>query len=403
VLFGAVDRAGRDACFGARQEHPALRATHQLIALWRAGHIGWRRGAAQRAAHEPHGEHDQQDEDQEASHGLAIIAKMKILVAVPGNLHTVRMNRFVPEALAALGHEVRVVDYSPTLLEKLRRKLARREAAEVVEARLLAAVDEHRPELFLALYGVNVSKRVLAQLRARGAVSINWWLNDPFQWQRALPLLAQYDFAFTNAKYSVEQYAAAGLKHVRFLPSACDPSVHRPLGGVVRECAVSFAGDWSPLRERLIERLAREGVDLRVYGPWRRKLRAASPLRTRLAHGFFSPERMVQIFAGCDATLNVHTWREGFDFGLNPRVFEAGACGTPQLVDHKRELDELFTPAQRASMLIYRSDDELVGLARSLPARAAEVKAAALAAAPSFQREHSYRARVVELLRVVGS
>jgi spore maturation protein CgeB len=332
---------------------------------------------------------------------------MKILVAVPGNLHTVRMNRFVPEALAALGHQTQVVDYSPTLMEKLRRKLLRRDAAEVVEARLLAALEEQRPELFLALYGVNVSKRVLGEVRARGAISANWWLNDPFQWQRALAILPGYDFAFTNAKYSVEQYAAAGLKHVRFLPSACDPSVHRPLDGTALQsipgCALSFAGDWSELRERLCERLANEGVDLRVYGPWRRKLRAGSALRAKLEPGFFSPERMVQIFARCQATLNVHTWRGRFDFGLNPRVFEAGACGTPQLVDHKRELDELFTPGERAAMLIYRTDDELVSLARSLPARAAELRAAARAAAPSFQREHSYRARVAELLKMVNA
>src|SRR2546428_10258939 len=184
MFFGTVDRASGKASFGARQQHAALRAAHQLIALLRTGHIGLRRGAPQRTAHEPCGEHDEQDEDQEPSHGLAIIAKMKILVAVPGNLHTVRMNRFVPEALAALGHDIRVVDYSPTLLEKLRRKLARREAAEVVEARLLAAIEEHRPELFLALYGVNVSKRVLGELRARGTPTVNWGLDGPVQLPR---------------------------------------------------------------------------------------------------------------------------------------------------------------------------------------------------------------------------
>ena len=325
---------------------------------------------------------------------------MKILVAVPGNLHTVRMNRFMPDALVALGHQVLVVDYSPTFGEKLRRKLLRRDAADVVEARLIAAVGTHRPDLFLTLYGVNVSPRVLAELRARRTPTANWWLNDPFQWQRALKILGGYDFAFTNAKYSVDAYAAAGLKHVHFLPSACDPSLHRPLDGVPQRCALSFAGDWSPLRERLAERLVAEGVDLRVYGPWRRKLRPGSPLRTKLEHGFFTPERMVEIFAASQATLNIHTWRDRFDFGLNPRVFEAGACGTPQLVDHKRELDEIFTPAQRAGMLIYRTDDELVALARSIPPQA---RSAALAAAASFQREHSYRARCIELLRVVGA
>jgi spore maturation protein CgeB len=327
---------------------------------------------------------------------------MKILVAIPGKLQTVRMNRFVPEALAALGHEVRVVDYSPTLVEKLRRKLGRREAAEVVAPRLLADIEAHAPGLFLTLYGVNVGQPVLAELKRKRVATANWWLNDPFQWERAKKILAGYDFAFTNAKYCVDAYAAAGLKHVRFLPSACDPAVHHPLDRGA-ECELSFAGDWSANREEIVTRLAEAGVDVRVYGPWRRKLKPGSVLGPRLSHGFFTPERMVEIFASSRATLNIHTWRGRFDFGLNPRVFEAGACGTPQLVDHKRELDELFGPSERAGMLIYRSDEELLGLARSLGSRAGELKAAAVTAAATFQRDHSYRARMAELLRVVGA
>jgi len=328
---------------------------------------------------------------------------MKILVAVPGNLHTVRMNRFVPDALAALGHEIRVVDYSPTLLEKLRRKLARREAAEVVEARLLAALEEHRPELFLALYGVNVSKRVLGDVRARGAVSANWWLNDPFQLERGAGILGAYDFAFTNARYSVEAYAARGVKNVRFLPTACEPAVHRPLGERPSACDISFAGDWSAMREQLVGSLAAQGFDLRVYGPWRRKLASDSPLRARLEHGFFSPERMAEIFAACKATLNIHTWRGRFDYGLNPRVFEAAACGVPQLVDWKRELDEIFDEKERAAFLIYRSDEELLEKARRVPALAPELREKALAASTSIRERHSYLARVRELLQVIGA
>jgi len=328
---------------------------------------------------------------------------MKVLVAIPGKLHTVRMNRFVPDALSALGHEVSVVDYSPTLVEKVRRKLGGREPADVVAARVLAAIERHAPELFLTLYGVNVGAPVLAELRRKCVVTANWWLNDPFQCERASKILGAYDFAFTNAKYSVDAYASAGLKHVRFLPSACDPSVHHPLEGRAVQCDLSFAGDWSTNREQIVKRLLDAGIDLRVYGPWRRKLAAGSPVKDKLEHGFFTPERMVEIFAGSRATLNLHTWRERFDFGLNPRVFEAGACGTPQLVDWKRELDELFGAGERAGMLIYRSDDELLALARSIRTRAAELKAAALAAASAFQRDHSYRARMVELLRVVGA
>src|SRR3954464_2421821 len=211
---------------------------------------------------------------------------MKILVAIPGKLHTVRMNRFVPEALSALGHDVRVVDYTPTLVEKLRRKLGGRDAAPVVAPRLLAAIEAHAPELFLTLYGVNVAPPVLEELKRKGVASANWWLNDPFQWERASKILSRYDFAFTNAKYSVDAYAAAGLKHVRFLPSACDPSVHPPLEGRAVQCDLSFAGDWSTNREQIVKRLLDAGIDLRVYGPWRRKLAAGSPVKDKLEHGF---------------------------------------------------------------------------------------------------------------------
>lgn len=327
---------------------------------------------------------------------------MNILVAVPGNLHTVPMSGFVPGALRALGHEVAVVDYSLTFAEKLRSRLTGRSAGEAVAARLLTAVECSRPALFLTLYGFNVARRVLEALRARGATTAIWWLNDPFQLERATGILPRYDVAFTNARYSVEAYAARGIGNVHFLPSACEPSVHKPLAPRAPACDVSFAGDWSEMRERLIASLLAQGIDVRVYGPWRRKLAAGSPLRPRLAHGFFTPQRMAEIFAACRATLNVHTWRGRFDFGLNPRVFEAAACGTPQLVDWKRELDELFDLQERSAMLVYRSDDELLEKARSVPSLGPQLREKAVAASASIRDRHSYLARMRDLLRICG-
>ncbi|OAI53499.1 hypothetical protein AYO46_10905 [Betaproteobacteria bacterium SCGC AG-212-J23] len=322
---------------------------------------------------------------------------MRVLVAVPGNLRTVPMSRFVPDALAALGHEVRAVDYSLSWLEKLK---WRADPAEAVEKRMLRAVEDARPELFLTLYGANISRGVLAQLRPRGVTTANWWLNDPFQFERATKILPAFDFAFTNARGSVDLYAARGIRNVHFLPTACEPSVHHPLPARAPACDVSFAGDWSAMREELVGKLAAAGVDVRVFGPWRRKLANDSPLHARLEHGFFTPQRMAEIFAACKATLNIHTWRGKFDYGLNPRVFEAAACGTPQLVDWKRELDELFDEKERAAMLIYRSDEELLEKARRV---GSELRDKAVAASSSIRERHSYLARMRELLRVCGS
>lgn len=326
---------------------------------------------------------------------------MDILIAVPGNLHTVPMNRFVPDALGALGHRVSVVDYSLTLLEKLRRQLAKKSDAEIVAPRLLAAIERVRPDFFVTLFGVNVAPTVLAALRSRGVPSANWWMNDPFQFERAAGILPAFDFAFSNARDSVAAYAARGIRNVHFLPTACEPSVHRPLPPRAAACDISFAGDWSAMREAMIGKLLASGVDVRVFGPWRRKLAADSPLRPRLEHGFFTPGRMAEIFAACKATLNIHTWRGRFDYGLNPRVFEAAACGTPQLVDWKRELDDLFDAQERAAMLVYRSDEELLRQCRRQDLD--ELRATAIAASTSIRERHSYLARMRELLRICGT
>ena len=325
---------------------------------------------------------------------------MDILIAVPGNLRTVPMSRFVPDAFAALGHRVAVVDYSLTLAEKLRARLMGRSDAESVAARLLAAVERARPELFVTLYGANVAERVLAELRVRKVPSANWWLNDPFQFERATKILPGYDFAFSNARGSVDAYAARGIRNVHVLPTACEPSVHRPLPPRAPLCDISFAGDWSAMREQIVAGLAEQGIDIRIFGPWRRKLAGNSALRARLEHGFFTPQRMAEIFAACNATLNIHTWRGRFDYGLNPRVFEAAACGVPQLVDHKRELDELFDARERASMLVYRNDEELLQQCRRKDL--AGLRSEAVAASASIRERHSYLARVRELLSVCG-
>jgi spore maturation protein CgeB len=325
---------------------------------------------------------------------------MNILIAVPGNLRTVPMSRFVPDALAALGHRVSVVDYSLTLLEKLRARLLGESDAQAVAARLLATVERARPDFFLAVFGVNVGERVLAHLRARGVPSADWWLNDPFQFERATRILPGYDFAFTNARDSVQAYSARGIGNVHFLPTACEPSVHRPLPPRASVCDISFAGDWSAMREQIVGALVAAGVDVRIFGPWRRKLDRRSPLRARLEHGFFTPQRMAEIFAASKATLNIHTWRGRFDYGLNPRVFEAAACGVPQLVDWKRELDDLFDEKERAAMLVYRTDEDL--LQQCQRKDLGEFREKAAAASVSIRERHSYLARMRELLRICG-
>lgn len=331
---------------------------------------------------------------------------MRILLAVPGNLKTVPMGRFAFDSLRELGHEVALFDYSLRPLDKLAARLAtltglRGEQAPLVNRRLRALRDAFRPELFLTIYGFNVSEETLRGLRALGVPTACWWINDPFQFERSLQKAALYDWVFSNSATCAERYRDHGVARSGFLPTACAPAVHRPLPARAEfACDVCFAGDWSPLREKVVSDLARR-FDIRVFGPWGRKLAPDSPLRRVLRDGFFSPDEMAEMFSSARIVLNLHTWHGRFDHGVNPRLFEAPACGAFQLVDAKREIPSLFVPGREVTIFDTLEElPETVEAALRSPQSMEAQRKAGMARALS---EHTYTHRMRALLQAVGA
>jgi spore maturation protein CgeB len=237
-------------------------------------------------------------------------------------------------------------------------------------------------------------------IREGGAIHACWWLNDPFQFESSLPLAHRYDAIFSNCAESAARYAEHGLRHSFWLPTACDPSVHRaePPSGSGR-CQVCFAGDWSAVREEFCEALAAR-FDLRVLGPWRRKLRRGSTLASRLKHGFFTPSEMARAFASADVVLNLHSWHRRADCGTNPRLFEAAGCAACQIVDWKREIPQLFDCDREVAT--FRSLDEaqeLIGTLLSDRRRRRDMASAAQARAYS---EHTYAHRADRMIAALA-
>ncbi len=326
---------------------------------------------------------------------------MKILLALPGHLKTVPMGRFSAAALQELGHEVVVFDYAPGTLDKLRRRLLEpsAQARSSVNRRLRRAIESARPDLFVTLFGFDVSPESLEFMRSRKLASVCWWINDPFQFERSLEKASCYDFVFSNSSVSPLAYRRAGI-NAHFLPTACAPAVHRTVPPCeAYRCDVCFAGDWSPLRERVMEDLARR-FDVRVFGPWSKKLDPGSPLRAKLVNGFFSPEEMATMFASARVVLNLHTWFGDFDHGVNPRLFEAAGCGSYQLVDWKQEIPRLFNVP--AEMVCYRDAGEIPERVAAALASPDAARATGAAAQRRAYRDHTYRARMATLLETVG-
>lgn len=323
---------------------------------------------------------------------------MKILLTHPGKLNTVPMGCFARDALAQLGHEVVEFDVTPSWHEKM---LGARGRYAAMNHRLRRMAEREHPDLVLAIFGLDIAADTLDFLKRRNILRACWWLNDPFQFRRSLAQAAHYDFVFSNSLGCIVEYRREGVGHAHWLPVACAPEVHhRQEPRPEYRCDICFAGDWSPLREAWCEKLA-EHFDLRIFGPWKKKLPAGSRLRSSLVDGFFTPEDMTGMFASAAVVFNLHSWHGKWDHGTNPRLFEAAGCGACQVVDWKMDIPQLFDCDNE--IVTYRDEDELMGRVREL-LRADEWRAKLGAGAQRrAYADHTYLERMKSMLATIGA
>jgi spore maturation protein CgeB len=330
---------------------------------------------------------------------------MHILLAIPGHLKTVPMGRFCTNALQKLGHEVIVFDYRRGPSDKLLESISNSVGLGFVDApamnlRLRRLIRATRPEVFITLYGFFISPKTLDLLRELKIPSACWWINDPFQFERSLKRAPLYDAVFTNDSTCVQEYLSAGVRAAWFLPTACEPAVHKPMPFRPEFASdVCFAGDWSPLREKLLLQLVGR-FNLKIFGPWGRKLSPDSPLRPVLRDGFFSPEEMASMFSSATITLNIHTWNETADHGVNPRLFEAASCGAAQLVDWKHEIPDLFDIHK--DLLTYKTIEEVPSRVEEALASRAKLAEMGASARHRALAEHTYEHRMERMLALLA-
>lgn len=325
---------------------------------------------------------------------------MKILLAIPGHLKTVPMGAFSHKALRELGQEVILFDYKESLQDKILGGIqsSRGEEKAAVNRRLRRVTEDTHPDLFITLFGFDISIDSLQWLREHGIPTACWWINDPFQLNRSLKKAPFYSMVFSNSAGCLDAYREAGVAEAHFLPTACDPDVHRPLEpNPDWRCDVCFAGDWSPLRQQVMELMLDQGIDIRIFGPWKTKLPANSRLLKHLHNGFFTPNQMAQMFASAKVVFNIHTWFENYDHGTNPRLFEAAGCGRVQLVDWKQEIPELFEIGRELSC--YQGIEEIPQRVEQLLALSDEGRAEmGRRARQRALDEHTYRHRMETII-----
>jgi spore maturation protein CgeB len=348
---------------------------------------------------------------------LSRARRLRILVVSPMYGGSLPVARYTASALKRLGHKVDFLDFSPyhdafksvRELVKSPRNAAQLEGAfvsflsEVVSTR----AHETKPALVLALAQAPLQLKTLATLRRRGTPTVMWFVENYRHltyWREFAPA---YDFFFTIQRGAFfDILKEMGVKNYCYLPTGCDPTVHKRADLTANEqevygCDLSFAGAAYYNRRQTFEGLLDH--DFKIWGIEWGLSQALKPFVQKDGEPY-TTEEMVKIVNGSKISLNLHSSNraqcvepEG-DF-VNPRLFEIASCGGFQLVDDRDVLPELFEPGTEIVTF-----DDVADLRKQIDyylsheSERSEIADRAMARA---HRDHTYDMRMKTMLEFV--
>jgi spore maturation protein CgeB len=339
----------------------------------------------------------------------------------------------------------------------------RAKATEEILGEVRSALQTGPVDLFLSyFYNSHFDPGGFGELRRLGVPSVNFYCNSMYQFRLVSEIAAKADFSWHAERDARGCYRAVGATPV-WVQMGADPTIYRPIDGIVRSGKTCFVGQRYADRDRWAAAVAKAGISLDVYGPgWQRPLEighTAPRVRFHLGRRVYSPgsiwsyaqsirdsiasaglapgisriarrwsyrhrtrslmsfggvnakgavpfQRIPSVFAKYEVCLNFsNVWADGHPGSrlishVRLRDFEAPMCRTCYLTGHTDEITECYKVGKEIDT--YRSQEELVDKIRfylAHPAQASQLREAGYRRAVS---EHTWRHRFQQLFALVG-
>ncbi|MDP2939662.1 MAG: glycosyltransferase [Candidatus Omnitrophota bacterium] len=356
---------------------------------------------------------------------------MKILLVAPFSKDTVLgvIGNYCKNALINLGFNPQVFDFRESkcfrntlggFFKKTIKKVYKFSRQQIsfvnslekktMNRALLEEVRQFKPDIMLVLMGDNISATTLEEIKRQGIITANWFTDtviDPRGERMSFvqQIAPHYDYFFIYDSEEVLKNIKIDAPCVRSIPLACDPSIHKSLNLTQKErgyyaSEVCFIGSLvSSLDARRIEilRHLRE-FDLGIWGNWKEK----DPLLYRFykkKHVYL--QEATKIYNSSDIALDIHiffgTDKKAFD--INPRVFEATACGAFVLTNESSYLANLYEIDKE--IVCYSDVQELKQKIKYYLNHPQDRKAIAKQGQKRAHAEHTYEKRLGKILSII--
>ena len=254
------------------------------------------------------------------------------------------------------------------------------------DAQLPAKIQQFNPDWLFVVHG----RRFVERWRGSfpGVKKAVWLLDEPYEVDDTSTWSTEFDAVYLNDPSTIHRH-----RNAHYLPVAYDPDVHHE-NGHSRDYQVGFIGGHNNARERYLLALQEAGLlSYVVGGPWQ-----SSALRSLCLSPNIPASATAELYQQTRIVVNLFREVHHFNeqrvqaFSLNPRVYEALACGAVVVSETRSELPTVFP-----DLPLFSNDVELVHAVKNL-IQSDEAYSAVKQACRAKLAAHSYRERLLHVL-----
>ena len=275
--------------------------------------------------------------------------------------------RCVPTAPRGANYETR-----PTLIQRIRYRLRLPEDSAKANQAILKEVESGADILWLDAADMIKPATLRQAKQINKKLAVVWYCEDDMmnpalrtrQIDRALPL---FDLWVTTKSFNArpEELPFLGVKNVFFVNNSCDPALHRlvPITEEERQrfgSAVSFIGSFEGPRAQSVMHLARQGLDVRVWGNGWADWIGRHPNLTIENKPAYNDD-FARVVAA--SPINLCFLRKANRDLQTCRSIEIPACAGFMVHERNNEISALYREEKEA--VYFSCDDELAGVCRS--------------------------------------
>jgi len=263
-----------------------------------------------------------------------------------------------------------------------------------VEKILEAQIKEFEPDIIYSQNLYFLKPKFLYKIKKNSKLLVGQ-IASPIPDKNYLQL---YDLILTSFSHYVNKFKSIGIKG-EYLKFGFEHTIISRLSKQANQYCAVFIGGFTNRHKKgteLLEHLARK-VKIDFWGYGIDNLNPNSPILKNY-HGEAWGLEMYNILFNSEICINRHI-DVAENYANNMRLYEATGCGTTLITDYKKNLGELFKIGQEIEA--YSSKKELVEKINYYLNHNKERKKIAKAGQKRTLKEHAYRQRMKELVKIL--